>query len=596
MWLGMLISEQPCLFGLLGLVTGLLWAKNQGGFALAIFLFTTLGITHKIIDDRFRPVPTVTECAEWKCTSTSIYGPSSMIYSCSSILYPMGTLVEWNEQSLPLPNQSILARLIPFKSRANFDVAQWKHSKGISGQLAPIEGRKTHEHNLLNRLDLKTQNVPHTLWLRQKIQCALDESFSGEVLGFLYAIATGDKTRLSFKLKSIFAQTGLAHLLAVSGYHVSLVCFAPLMLLRTKRMIWRIVGLAFIITTAWGFVSLCQWPASASRAATMITLYAIASIFHLHINPIQVWSATLILMLSKNPSLALDLGTQLSFSAVLSILLFAQIASRFRSFQKASMAIGIPIVAQLGTVATAMPAFHIFPYYFLPFNIAAQFTMTGIGLLFGAWGLCFASDLSKALTYYFDQALFLLISQLLHWLSFLQQNFVLAINLEQTPRWIWIVLSLLYFFHALRCIQFNERTRYIFIQFAASTLIILPWGLLLPMLRNPIVLKQHRRPVLHMQNGSEIIMIAFDQRDSAAAHRRSILSGAQDPKLSCLTPGQHWVSDNDDYFLWLSDKKAIGRIAKRPCNYRYTGENKGTFTFEESTVCWESWGADQEFN
>lgn len=594
--MGMLISEQTFLSGVIALFIGLLLAKKRNGFVLAIFLFTALGLTHKIVFYCFQPVLTVTECAEWKCAAISIYGPASSICSCSTIDFPLGTLVEWNGQSLPLLDRPFLARLTPFRSGASFNLAHWKQSRGISGQLEPIEQMSSSEQNLLNFLRASEQIAPLSVQLRQLIQSALIESFSGEVLCFLYAIATGNKTKLPFELKSIFAQTGLAHLLAVSGYHVGLVCFGPLMLLRTRRMSLRWVGLALVITMAWGFVSLCEWPASACRAATMITLYAIANAFYMQIDPIQVWSATLCLMLSKNPSLALDLGTQMSFSAVLSILLFARIASRFRSFKKTSMAMGIPIVAQLGTVATAIPAFHIFPFYFLPFNIAAQFAMTGIGLLFGAWGVCFALDLPVTLHHFFHQALSSLISQLLDWLYFFQHNFVLAINLDRTPRWIWIALSSLYFLHALRCIQFKKRTGYIFIQFVACVLILLPWGILAPMMRNPIVLKTHRKPVLHIPDGNALRMIAFDQRDSAAAHRRSIFNGTHNAKLTCLIPGEHWSNGRGEYLFWVSDREAIGCIAKRPCNYRYTGENKGTFCFEETSIYWESWGADQEFN
>ena len=596
MWLGMLASDQPQVVSIVGLVIVIFWGKTSRGIALSMMLFAALGASHKIFHDRFQPVPARTECAEWRCTLSSHHDPLSRLYSCSSVYYPLGTLVEWTGNFPPALNRSFLAQLRPFRSRSNFDVARWKNSKGISGELAPIEPLRSDEQNLLNRIKARAHTIPSAVKLRHKIKNALDTSFAGEVHGFLYAIVIGDKTKLTFNLRSIFAQTGLAHLLAVSGYHVGLICFIPLLFLRINRLTWRLFGLALIIATAWGFVSVCGWPASGSRAATMITLYAIARVFHLQINPIQVWSVTLILMLLKNPTLAFDLGTQLSFSAVLSILLFAQIVSSFRSGQNASLAIGIPIVAQLGTIATAMPTFNIFPFYFLPFNIAAQLAMTTIGLLFGAWSISYAIDFPQVHADFFSQALSSWISLLIHWLGFCQQNFVLAANLERTPRWIWIAMSLMFFYHALRCIQFKERIRSIFTQFAASILIIVPWGLLAPLLRNPITLKQYRKPVLQIYEGSEIRMIAFDPVDSAAVHRRSILSGAQDPFITCLTPGKHWVNDKNEYFLWLSHEEAIGHIAKRPCNYRYTGEDKGTIRLEGSTFHWESWGDNQQLN
>ena len=124
MWLGMLASNQPQVVSIVGLVIVIFWGKTSRGIALSMMLFAALGASHKIFHDRFQPVPARTECAEWRCTLSSHHDPLSRLYSCSSVYYPLGTLVEWTGNFPPALNRSFLAQLRPFRSRSNFDVAR----------------------------------------------------------------------------------------------------------------------------------------------------------------------------------------------------------------------------------------------------------------------------------------------------------------------------------------------------------------------------------------------------------------------------------------------------------------------------------------
>jgi competence protein ComEC len=91
-------------------------------------------------------------------------------------------------------------------------------------------------------------------------------------------------------------------------------------------------------------------------------------------------------MMLWNPDLVFDVGTQLSFAAVLAILLFVQITIETSRYKAIIGAIGVPIAAQLGTVFIAIPVFNLFPIFFLPFNIIAQIDMIVLGILFAVWG------------------------------------------------------------------------------------------------------------------------------------------------------------------------------------------------------------------
>ena len=593
--LGTKAVEQPQLLLVCMLAIGVLFAAKQRGFAYALLLVTGLGIARQSLNLRYHPATISSNCSVWKCSSAQAEPSSGYLCLCSSHSHPLGTLIEWNEAYPPVMHQFFLATLKPFRSNAQFNRAQWKQTQGISGELCPIPFANSSELKLIGRV--QSEHIASSIARRIKhlIKRAIDQSFSGEARGFLCAIATGDKSNLDFKVKAYFSNAGLAHLLAVSGYHVGLVCFVPLMLLHTRRRFVRMFSVALIITMSWMFVAVCGWPTSGIRAATMICLYSLSCLFGRRINSIQIWAITLALMLLYNPNIATSLGAQLSFLAVLAILLFLRISSSFHRFQKIAIALGIPVAAQFGTAGIAIPTFHSFPYFFWPFNLLAQIAMTGIGVLFATWGICFGIGIRilKPLQNFCNRTLSNVISQLFDGLHLVQQNFKLAINLEQTPAFIWGIFSAIYFISALYSIQFKSKTGVIFIRLITSVLILLPWGVLVPIQRNSVVVKQYRKPVLQLHERNALHVFTFDSRDSASVRRHLILKGTTNPEITCLTPGQNWFNSQGDFMLWMSKFEAKGCIAKRPCNYRCTGEEKGTLNLGDRNIMWRSWGQNQ---
>ena len=150
--------------------------------------------------------------------------------------------------------------------------------------------------------------------------------------GVLRALATGDKSEVPASTKRLFERTGTLHLMAVSGLHVGLVSVGvaavasvltrPLVLLgwvRTPQ--WLAAIAAAIAAVAYG--ADVGWPASAQRAGWMVILTMMARCLG---RPIDPWTllgmaATGVILL--DPGQIGDIGFQLSFGAVIGILLWA---------------------------------------------------------------------------------------------------------------------------------------------------------------------------------------------------------------------------------------------------------------------------------
>ena len=589
---GILVFELP--HEPLALAVGvLLIAKPK---RLVMVLFIGLGMARIALHIHQYPRNQTKECSLWNCSSADVLKDQTFQCHCSSLKYPAGIEVEWNHVEAPALNQNFLAIITPFGSRGSFNVDQWKRSKGIHGRLSPLT-KTTERESMKQRFRGKASDgCKRVKQWRESIHAAIDSSFSEDTGGFLRAISTGDKSKLSFQMKAAFAHAGIGHLLAVSGYHVGLICFVPLVLLRSRRWIVRCIALIMGLACSWTFVAICGWPPSAIRAATMVGLYAICNCLRLPISSIQIWSMTCVGMLLWNPDLAFDVGTQLSFAAVLAILLFVKITIETSRFKAIVGAIGVPIAAQLGTVFIAVPVFNLFPLFFLPFNIFAQIDMVLLGVLFAVWGFGMALQVSESVQKLFSVGVERFLDKQLETLQFIQQNYSLAINVEQSESWAWFALSGIYFITVFLLIQKRWIKKEILLLSIAWAIGIVICGIVHPMQRPSLRIKSYRKPVIHLQEGCREQLWVFDCRDSSLARRKSIMNGVNRPEIICLKPGQYYSNANGDFMLWTSDSIAQGIIAKRPCNYRYTGEISGLLTIGWTQIPWESWGPDAEIN
>ena len=143
-------------------------------------------------------------------------------------------------------------------------------------------------------------------------------SLRGRDGAVLKAVLLGDRSSLDSETLENFRQSGLYHLLVISGLHVGLLVMLALYFLRLLPMkeIWRTTAVLIFL---FGYCSLVDLRAPTIRAAIMITVYLVARYFyrdHAELNAVGL--AGLILLVARPPWL-FESGFQLSFSAALLI-------------------------------------------------------------------------------------------------------------------------------------------------------------------------------------------------------------------------------------------------------------------------------------
>lgn len=154
-------------------------------------------------------------------------------------------------------------------------------------------------------------------------------------LAIMAALTLGDKSLLDAATRQAFSSTGTSHVLALSGLHLSIlfaVLNALLVFPLKRRSVWRMVMSALVVVVLWLFVLLAGTPLSLLRAASMLSLMQVGIGLRRHRNATlnNLCIAACVLLIA-DPLSVLDAGFQLSFSAVLAIILAQQFVwSRLR--------------------------------------------------------------------------------------------------------------------------------------------------------------------------------------------------------------------------------------------------------------------------
>jgi competence protein ComEC len=141
------------------------------------------------------------------------------------------------------------------------------------------------------------------------------EPDSSLVAGILY----GSRSGLPFELKEAFSATGITHIIAVSGFNITIIA-SLLMTIGIRSGLWRRQAFWMVVVSVWLFVVLVGLSASAVRAAIMGTIVILGERLGrpLSIGTVLVFTASL--MLLHNPLVLLyDAGFQLSFLATLGL-------------------------------------------------------------------------------------------------------------------------------------------------------------------------------------------------------------------------------------------------------------------------------------
>lgn len=175
-----------------------------------------------------------------------------------------------------------------------------------------------------SRRPLRTWPTAVSRALKERIAAV----FPSDTAPFAAALVTGDKDGLPGSLYTAFQRAGLAHVVAVSGLHVSFLSGLIASLLRNRRRLSALVSICLLFF----FAAVVGNTPSVLRAVFLQCFLLIAPLAGREDDKATSLSFALMLLLLWNPFAAAGVSLQLSFAAVAGIyLVAAPLRTRFLS-------------------------------------------------------------------------------------------------------------------------------------------------------------------------------------------------------------------------------------------------------------------------
>ena len=165
------------------------------------------------------------------------------------------------------------------------------------------------------------------LSLRQKAISTLRTRFSDEVSGVLISLLFGDKSFLPDGVYRAFRNAGVAHLLAVSGLHLSVWVLVLFRVLR-RRCNVRLAALVCMGVTML-VMAFALFSGSVLRAGFMLLLFLLGALLRRESDGLNSLGFAVLVCLLFDPFLAGNIGFLLSVLSTASIFLFAEPLSRW---------------------------------------------------------------------------------------------------------------------------------------------------------------------------------------------------------------------------------------------------------------------------
>lgn len=217
--------------------------------------------------------------------------------------------------------QSVMQQATNYYPDSNFDYVRWLHCHGFRARTFIYYTDWQPARVSLASLSSTVRLRLKALKFRHKLITQLQNGNDDQQSAVVAAMVLGDKHALSSKTKDDYSVSGASHILALSGLHLSII-FTILTLVFGRSHRFRWFSQALIIIAIWTFVVLVGIGTSVVRSAVMLTIYSLCLVAGRETASINSLSLAAIIMLVANPLCLWDVGFQMSFMAVLSIVVF----------------------------------------------------------------------------------------------------------------------------------------------------------------------------------------------------------------------------------------------------------------------------------
>ncbi len=244
------------------------------------------------------------------------------------------------------------------RNPGDFDYNHYLKQKGISA-LFSVQ----HSNNISvisSEIDYFANSV---FTLRKNINSIIERLYAPKAAALLRGLLLADRGEIESQTKTYFVNAGVVHVLAVSGLHVGFIVLIVLTLLSRFNIFVRYVLTIFAVIF---FMILTNGPPSVVRASIMAIILIVSILSNRQYNALNSLALAAFIILIFAPAQLFQPGFELSFSAVLSIIILFPIFRKWltdigienKILKWLLLFISVSFTAQIGTLPFTLAFFH----------------------------------------------------------------------------------------------------------------------------------------------------------------------------------------------------------------------------------------------
>ncbi|MBD5545605.1 MAG: DNA internalization-related competence protein ComEC/Rec2 [Lachnospiraceae bacterium] len=208
--------------------------------------------------------------------------------------------------------------------------------------------------------------------LNRKLAAGYDRGLPEKEAGILKAMVLGDKSELDTDIKNLYKQSGISHILAISGLHISLLGMGLYKLLKKLGLgVFPNALSCMAVMIFYGM--LIEGGTSSFRAIFMFFIYLIGKVIGRTYDMLTALALSGVLLLMEQPLYIYHTGFLLSFSAVLGIGLLSPVLERLLPESRRKNPFLKSLVGSLSVSLFSLPVtayyFYEFPVYSILLNL-----------------------------------------------------------------------------------------------------------------------------------------------------------------------------------------------------------------------------------
>ncbi len=219
---------------------------------------------------------------------------------------------------------------------------------------------------------------------RQQLVQVYQSRMQEQTAGVVCAMLLGEKSLLEAETKELYRQSGIAHILAISGLHISILGAAAFGMLR-KRGVSYTVSAAVSLSLLLLFGIMTGMGLSTVRAIVMFGIYLGAACCGRAYDSINALAVAAAWILWHNPRSLFLAGFQFSFAAVIGVLFGKQICQVFRPKYRLFETVLVSLGIQMATLPLTAWYYYEIPVYSVLLNMLVL-PLMGIVLISGLFG------------------------------------------------------------------------------------------------------------------------------------------------------------------------------------------------------------------